>query len=64
MITSDLRCPHLRWEAYSDSSMNTVLARPDIVLTNKNDITKSDFTVNTNTAMCDSVYLNTYSYGR
>ena len=44
--------------------MNTALARPDIVFANGNDITLSDFTVNTNTAMCDSVYLNTWTYGR
>jgi len=44
--------------------MNTALARPDIVFNNRNDITQSDFTVNTNVAMCDSVYLNTWTYGR
>ena len=44
--------------------MNTALARPDIVFSNGGDILLSDFTVDTNAAMCDSVYLNTRTYGR
>lgn len=64
MLTSDVRCPHLEWEAYSDPGLTTVLADPDIVLTNKLDITQSDFSVRTDTAKCGSVYLNTRTYGR
>ena len=44
--------------------MNTALARPDIVFTNGNNIFLADFTVTTDTAMCDSVYLNAKTYGR
>ena len=44
--------------------MNTALARADIVFANGNNILLSDFTVDTSTSMCDSVYLNTKTYGR
>ena len=64
MNSDDARCLHEKWEAYSDSTLTTVLADPDIVMTNKNDILLTDFTVQTDTAKCDSVYLNTRTYGR